>query len=273
MIKPWSLARSWAYASYHGAVEPLRHAWRHRRLILMLARRDIAGRTSGTVLGAGWLLLAPGLQIFGFWFLLDVVMKIRYNGGLTFLDYFLIGMLNWFFISEVLSRSLSVYHEFASIYQRTPFPLAILPLVPLSMAGLIYALVTGLVSGLVAGWAAVPLALLNIAVLALWLIPLCYLLSVIGVFVKDLGQIFPFFISLVMYLTPILYTPDKLPDTLQWLLVINPVADLMALIHATIQDLPWTAANVWRPLLCWLLLIGPAWALFRRAEGHIREML
>jgi lipopolysaccharide transport system permease protein len=109
--------------------------------------------------------------------------------------------------------------------------------------------------------------------LTIWLVPICYLLAIIGLFLKDVGQFFPFLITVTLYLTPILYMPSQMPELMQWVLVINPIADLMALIHAGIQDLSWTWGNVWRPVGLWLLLLGPCWVLFRRAEPHIREML
>ncbi len=274
------MLKSYVFATKNGLLEPLRVALMQRHLLLMLIRRDIVGRTSGTLLGAGWLLLQPALQLLGFWFFLDLVLQIRFPGRLSFVEYFLVGMLSWFFISEVLQRSLTVFQEFASIYQRTPFPLAILPLVPLLMSGLIFMSVNVIVAGLLEGWLAVPAAIMNTAMLFVWLLPWCYILAVIGIFIKELNQFFPFFISLAMYLTPILYLPQALPEELAWILAINPFADLMATIHFRLQDMPWTLeqaawtpVNLWRPFVLWLLLLGPAWALFRRAEPHVREML
>ncbi len=280
MLNPIAITKSYLFATKNGFLEPLRTAVAQRHLILMLIRRDIAGRTSGTMLGAGWLLLQPALQMLGFWFLLDLVLQVRFPGRLSFVEYFLIGMLSWFMIAEVLQRSLNVFQEFASIYQRTPFPLAILPLVPLFMSGLIFMIVNALVAGLLEGWLAVPVSMLNTLMLLIWLLPFCYILAVVGLFLKDLGQFFPFFISLLMYLTPILYLPQLLPESLSWILQVNPFADLMATLHFRLQDMPWTVDQMawtpihfWRPFLWWLLLLGPAWVLFRRAEPHIREML
>jgi lipopolysaccharide transport system permease protein len=56
-------------------------------------------------------------------------------------------------------------------------------------------------------------------------------------------------------------------------LAFNPFADLMAVIHGLLQGMPFSAGNIIRPLLLWLLLMGPAWLLFVRAEPHMREAL
>lgn len=260
-------------ATYLGLREPFQAAYTHRYLLFLLIKRDITTRTSGTLLGNAWLLFQPALQILGFWFLLDVVLKIKLPGKVAFVDYFLIGMLPWFFIAEVLSRSLAVLTEFSGLYRRAVFPITILPLLPLFLSALLYTLVMVITVAILEGISAIPIAILTIILLAIWLIPFCYLLAIIGLFLKDVGQFFPFLITITLYLTPILYMPTQMPEAMQWALIINPVADLMALIHAGIQDLPWMWGNVWRPLGLWLLLLGPAWVLFCRAEPHVREML
>jgi len=260
-------------ATYTGITGPFHVAYTHRQLLLLLIKRDITTRTSGTILGKAWLLFQPALQILGFWFLLDIVLKVKFPSRVPFVDYFLIGMLPWLFISDILSRSLNVLSEFGGLYQRTVFPILILPLLPLFLSTLLYVPIMAIIVGLLEGITAIPISLGIIVLLAIWLIPIIYLLAIISLFIKDIGQFFPFLISIALYLTPILYMPSQIPDPMKWVLVLNPIADLMALIHAAIQDLSWTDGNLWRPLGLWLLLLGPAWVLFRRAEPHIREML
>jgi lipopolysaccharide transport system permease protein len=269
----FNFIKRYCNATYAGFWYPWQQAYNHRYLLLLLIKRDIATRTSGTLFGDAWLLLQPTLQILGFWFLLGMVLKVKFPNGIDFVDYFLIGMLPWLFIAEVLSRSLNILTEFSSLYRRAVFPVGILPLLPLLLTSLLYALVMVVTVGLLEGVYLMPIGMLVILLLTLWLLPLSYLLAIIGLFIKDIGQFFPFLITLTLYLTPILYLPDLMPPSMRWLLAINPVADLMALIHASLQDSAWTWANFWRPTIFWLLLLGPAWVLFRRAEPHIREML
>lgn len=260
-------------ATYTGFRSPFQAIYTYRYLLFLLIKRDVATRTSNTILGNVWLLLQPALQIVGFWFLLDIVLKVKFPGKVVFLDYFLIGMLAWSFIAEVLSRCLTVLNEFGGLYRRAVFPIIILPLFPILFSSILYALVIAITAGILQGISSVPFAVFSIIFLGIWLIPLCYLLSIIGLFFKDIGQIFPFLITITMYLTPILYMPELMPESMRWILIINPVADLVALVHAGIQDLPWTWGNIVFPFSLWLILLGPAWVLFRRAEPHIREML
>ncbi len=260
-------------ATWLGLIGPFQDAYTHRYLLLLLIKRDITNRTSGTWLGDIWLFLQPALQIIGFWFLLDIVLKVKFPNQVPFVDYFLLGMLPWLFIAEVLSRSLNVLREFGSLYQRAVFPTIILPLLPLSLSAVLYSVVMAVVAGFVAGYEHILSGFAMIYLIALWIMPICYLLAIIGLFLKDIAQLFPFLITITLYLTPILYLPELVPESMQWILIINPVADIMALIHAITQDLAWNWGNVIRPIVFWLILLGPAWAIYHRAQPHIREML
>lgn len=262
-----------AVNTVRGLLEPFRLLVRHRDLFLLLARRDLAVRTSGTALGMVWVLAQPALQMLAFWFLLDLVLRVRFPGHVPFLNYFLIGMLPWLMMNEALQRSTGVLGEFGSLYQRMAFPVALLPLLPLLTAGGIFGTVYVVMVALIAGPGAALLAPLVIGGIVLWLMPLCYLISVLGLFARDFRQIVPFLLTMAMYLTPILYMPQMLPEAIRGLLVLNPVADLLAVAHHLLLGLPVTAGNWLRPWGLWLFLLGPAWVLFRRTEPHMREEL
>lgn len=254
-------------------ITPLTLLIRQRFLILQLVRRDIVGRTRGTLLGWLWLIAQPALQVLAFWFLLDVVFQARSPGQVRYLNYFLIGMLPWLFLNEALNRSINVLTEFAALYQRSRFPVAVLPLLPMVLGLLIYLPVYVWVAIYFQDALAGLKAVLIMLMLFVWVIPFAYLLSVLGLFVREVRQVFPFVLTMIMYVTPILYSPDALPESVRWALAFNPIADLMTLIQGWINGLPVEPGNWVRPLVLWLALATPAWVLFRRSEPHMREVL
>lgn len=275
MNNPRKIPRFLAAASalLGGYTGPFKALHRHAELILRLVVRDVASRTSGTLLGGFWLLAQPALQVAAFWFLLDVVLRVRTPGKVAFLDYFLTAMLPWFIISEVSSRSLNILSEFAALYQRTVFPIKVLPLVPLIMACIIYTPVFMVVAGVVTGFMGAVMSLGLVVLLAVWLLPFCYLLGILGLFIKESRQVFPFLLTLLMYFSPILYQPDALPETMRPLMHWNPIADVVAVVQHVLHGLPLETGNYVRPLVLWWVLMAPAWVLFARAEPHMREEL
>jgi lipopolysaccharide transport system permease protein len=256
-----------------GFLGPLKLIVANRSLLVLLMRREFVSRTSGTVLGSAWLLVQPVLQLLGLWFFLTVVLRVRSPAQVPFTDYFLIGMVAWMLISEVLIRNLTVLVEFAPLYQRALFPLPVLPLLPLLMTGLIYGSVLVTLGGALGGWRGAVGSVVFLVLLMGFLVPFSYALATFGLFVREARQVVPFVLTLLMYLTPVMYMPEMVPQPLREWLLINPLADIMALIHALVQGMPCTPGNFWRPFGLSLLLWPIAWAVFRRSESHMREAL
>ncbi|GAB4206293.1 MAG: hypothetical protein Fur0019_09330 [Tibeticola sp.] len=238
-----------------------------------MVRRDVVARTSGTILGGVWLLVQPALQILGLWFFLHVVLRVRSPTHVPFTEYFLLGMVAWLLISEVLVRNLTVMVEFGPIYQRSIFPLPLLPLLPLLISGSVYGTVLVVLGGLFGGWTAAVGAGVFVILLGFMLIPLSYVFAVLGLFVREARQVIPFVLTLLMYLTPVMYMPELMPPALRAWLVVNPLADVMAVLHALVQEMPMEAGSAWRLIGLTAALWPLAWALFRRSESHMREAL
>ncbi|MDY6982651.1 MAG: ABC transporter permease [Pseudomonadota bacterium] len=256
-----------------GVAVPLRACINHASLLRMLVRRDLVARTSGTVLGKLWPVVQPALQILGFWFMFDIVYGMRAQRGNDYLEYLLIGMLPWLLLSEVLVRASGLFREFASLYRRTPFPVELLPILIMVIPGCVHMFVFFCLAFGFHGPLAAVQSLVVIPLLLLWLLPLALLFSVLGVFLRDFAQGLPFLLMLIMYATPILYFPDMLPDGFRDWLWINPFADLVAVIHAVVDESAIPRNSAARLIGLWLLLLGPCWAVFRRSVPHVREVL
>lgn len=268
-----SLSGRVAWRTAQGLTGPLTTMWRERGLLGLLFRRDIMIRTSGTAFGGVWLFAQPALQVLAYWFLLDLVLRVRFPGAVPFVDYFLVGIVAWLMIADIMNRSLVILGEFAPLYARAVFPLPILPLLAALVSGVVYGVAYFGVVLVLEGPGAAVMVPVIVVILLLWLLPVCYFLALLGVFLRDLAQVFPFLITMTFFLTPILYMPQMLPETMQAMLWLNPFADIMALLHGALQGMEFTAGNVVRPVVLWLALLGPAWVLFHRLAPHIREAL
>lgn len=252
---------------------PLGAPLRHASLLRMLVQREIAVRTSGTLLGRLWPLLQPALQVVGFWFLFAVVFDMRNIRGPDYLQYLLLGMLPWLCLNEVLSRSAGLFREFSPLFARTPFPLEVLPMVTYAIPAMVYTAVLGLTALWLLGVAAMLKSLIVIPLLLLWALPLMLLVAVIGLFVRDFGQMLPFLLTLLMYVTPILYFPEQLPQFVRAWLWLNPMADWMSVIHNMLTGGAVASASVMRLAGLWFLMLAPCWLLYRRTLLHVRELL
>ncbi|MGA0805827.1 MAG: hypothetical protein ACO3PV_04835, partial [Pseudohongiellaceae bacterium] len=69
------------------------------------------------------------------------------------------------------------------------------------------------------------------------------------------------------------YLPDMVPEGMLSWLWLNPFADMMRCIHALVEWQPLPLHSFLRLWGLWLLLLAPAWVLFRRSLPHVREVL
>jgi lipopolysaccharide transport system permease protein len=210
---------------------PLLSMWRNRSLIRSMVRRDILGRYRGSFGGVFWTLLNPLLLMATYFFVFGVVLRTRFGNDPSpfgFVLYFLCGMLPWLAFSEAAGRAPFVVLEYRNFVKKLVFPLETLP-VNLVWAALItevFALGVFVVLLLVSR-GAVPWTVLWLPVLVvpqvLFTMGLCWFLAALGVYVRDLGQINGFLLTLWFFLTPICYPVESLPRQALPILTKNPM--------------------------------------------------
>ena len=210
---------------------PLRSAWVNRSLSYSLVRREILSRSRGSLGGSLWTILSPLLLMLTYFFVFGLVLKARFGNDpspASFALYFLAGMLPWLAFSEAVTRAPVVLFEYRTVIKKLVFPIEILPV------NLVY---TGLV-GEAFGAALFTIAFLlirhhlpwSVLYLPLILIPqilftvaMCWFLSALGVFLRDLAQINGFLITIWFFVTPICYPESQIPSGARWILEKNPL--------------------------------------------------
>ncbi|HHZ83604.1 MAG TPA: ABC transporter permease [Nitrospirales bacterium] len=223
--------------------------YRSRSLIADLVHKDFVGRYKGSTMGFTWSIITPLLTILIFTFVFSTILKVRFGGGrgADFVVYFLCGMIPWLTFSDALNRSASMIRENAHFVQRIIFPVEILPLAVV-LSGMIQ-LGIGLILLLgVIGVFFTPLTWtvmfvpLLVCLQFLFTIGLAWMIASLGVFVRDTAHAIGLGTQMWMFLTPIIYPAELVPESLKILLVINPMAHLvqgyrLAIIEGTIPDL------------------------------------
>ena len=249
---------------------PLLSVWRNRRLIRSLVRRDILGRYRGSFGGVFWTVLNPLLLMATYFFVFGIVLHTRFGsdpGRTGFVLYFLCGMLPWLAVSEALGRAPLVVLEYRNFVKKLVFPIEILP-VNLVLAALVteaFALLVFLVL-LLAMRGAVPWTVLWLPALVipqvLLTMGLGWFLAGLGVYVRDLGQINGFLLTLWFFLTPICYPVESLPRQALPLLTRNPMFVLVrAYRDILLEGRPPALGGLWKLSVVALLLFfaGHAW--------------
>jgi lipopolysaccharide transport system permease protein len=199
-------------------VYPFRTIWRNRSLIRVMVRRDILGRYRGSFGGSFWTVINPLLLILTYFFVFGLVLNQQVPGDssrFAFALYLLAGMLPWLAFSEGAGRAPTVVLEHRNFVKKLVFSVETLPF-NLVVSGLVsefFALIVFCCFLMVSGHG-VPVTLFWLPVLLLpqvmFTAGVSWFLAGLGAFVKDLGQIIGFLLTIWFFLTPICYTEDKL---------------------------------------------------------------
>jgi len=197
-------------------------------------RRDLAGRYRGSLLGMAWPVLQPLAQITVFTLVFYRFMNMRWPmAGETSnaLDYGLnvfAGLAAFNFFAEILGRSPGAVLAQPNLVTKVRFPVFVLPAVTVGAAA-VHLLVGGVLISL--AMAVFRQASPTVLLLPLYFVPmllyglcLAWLLASLGVYLRDIGQVVPPVVSLLMFLTPIFYPASMVPQSLRFLLDVNPIS-------------------------------------------------
>ena len=207
---------------------------RHRELVFQLARREVAGRYQGSMLGILWSFVNPILMLAVYTFVFSVVFKSRWTEGgdqgqLSFAVTLFAGLIVFGIFSECVNRAPQLIVNHPNYVKKVVFPLEILPWVSL-LAALFHAaisLVVLLALLLVTKHSIHASAILLpviIVPLVFWTMGLGWFLSSLGVFLRDIGQIVGVATMALLFLTPVFFPLSALPPRLQALSKLNPLA-------------------------------------------------
>jgi homopolymeric O-antigen transport system permease protein len=223
---------------------PARSVWSNHKLIGSMVRRDILLRYRGSFGGTLWTFLNPLLLMATYFFVFGVVLHTSFGNDTTragFVLYFLAGMLPWLAFSEAVGRSPYVILEYRTFVKKIVFPLETLP-INLVISGAVTEAI-GLVIfmiGLLAVRGAIPASVIWLPVLLipqiLFTAGLAWILAATGVYVRDLGQVTGYLLTLWFFLTPICYPESSLPASAIPTLRFNPLFVLVRAYRAVFLE-------------------------------------
>ena len=190
---------------------------RNRVLLRSMVRRDILARYRGSIGDVLWTVLNPLLLMLTYFFVFGVVLHQRFgtdSSGAGYVLYFLAGMLPWLAFSEAAGRAPYIVIEHRNWVKKVVFPLEILPVVPVISGMVTEVFAIGIFAIALLGLRGhVPLTVFWLPVLIvpqiLFTIGLAWFLAALGVYMRDLGQINGYVLTLWFFMTPIRYRSHR----------------------------------------------------------------
>ena len=206
--------------------------WSYRELFLILAWRDLTVRYKQTVIGISWALLRPLFTMVVFTVLFGSLAKLPSEGGAPYAVMVLCGLLPWtFFASAVADASNSLVAN-AHLISKVYFPRSIVPASTVVVSGVDFIIGLALLLFIMAcygrapGWQiifvpafAFVTVLLSLG-LGLWT-------AALNVKYRDLRYVTAFALQAGIYVSPIGFSSQIVPDKWRLLYSLNPLVGII----------------------------------------------
>jgi lipopolysaccharide transport system permease protein len=252
---------------------PVRHFF---ELLYLLVQKELRVRYKSSVLGYLWALANPFAFAVVYYFAFKVIMRVQMPNYSTFL---LTGMFPWIWLTNGLVQATASYRNNASLVKKVNLERAVLPLsnVVHEMVHFCFALpVLGFFIYLTGGemhaswlWQLPLMMLLQLALVY----PVALILALSNVYVHDVEYLVGIGLSLLFFLTPVVYPVSMAPEAYRHYFDWSPPAALISGWRGVLLDgavIPGELAYCAAVALCMSAL---AYVVYRKAAPKLGELL
>jgi lipopolysaccharide transport system permease protein len=254
--------------------------WLAKDVTWILAMRDISVRYKQSLLGIAWVILRPLLTMLVFTFVFEKIAQLSSEGGLPYPILVLSGMVPWVLFSAALQDVTGSLVNNANIIGKIYFPRLAIPLASLSNAVIEFLICSFLLLvfmpfyGVAYSWTLIFLPLFGILALfssiglGLWW-------ATLNVRYRDFRFVIPFVIQVGLYLTPIGYSSQHIPERWKMLFYLNPMVSVIDgfrwAISSGATDIYWL--GLFGSILTSSLLLCVGIYSFRKSERTFADVI
>jgi len=225
-----------------------RSLYRYRELLRNLVIKDLKLKYRGSVFGFLWSLANPLLMVVVYTVAFTFILQVRSAG---FVFYLLLGMLSWTFFSNSATMSTGAVIDNAGLLKSVRFPRAILPIATVLFNLAQYLLTVSVFLPAMMLWYSVPLAApmllfpVFLALQVLFTIGVALLLATGTTFFRDIRHLLEVGLSVMFWLTPIVYELRNVPERMQLFILLSPVSPFVVAYHQLFVYREWPSGDVW----------------------------
>jgi lipopolysaccharide transport system permease protein len=209
-----------------------RDLWHYRELFAVLAWRDVAVRYKQTVVGTAWALMRPLLTMIVFTIIFGKLAKLPSDGAAPYPLMVFAGMLPWTFYSTAVVDASNSLVGNAGLISKVYFPRLIMPVAVVVVAFVDFLISFAILVLLMIWYKYIPtwqIVFLPAFVALLFLVSLGPGLWITSLNVKyrDFRYVLPFIIQLGLYVSPVGFTSNIVPEKWRLLYSLNPMVGVI----------------------------------------------
>ncbi|NDP48685.1 MAG: ABC transporter permease [Sulfuriferula multivorans] len=253
--------------------------WRHREMLFFLVWRDILVRYKQTLVGVSWVVIRPFLTMMVFTVVFGNIANLPSN-GLPYPLLVFTGMLPWFFFSSALTECSNSLVGNSNMLSKIYFPRLIIPISTILVCGVDYLVSILLLIGMLAWYQHLPdWRILFLPVFSLFTAMTAFGLGLwaaaLNVRYRDFRHLIPFVLQLGIYISPVGYATNLIPEKWRALYWLNPMVGIIDGFRWSV--LGQETAVYWPSVgLALLTSVGVLWSglwYFRRSESTFADVI
>ena len=258
-------------------ITDIKDIWRFKDMAFELIHRELRGKYKGSVLGFLWTYINPLAQILVYAFFFSRIMR---SGIEKFHIYLIVSMFPWNLFSGGVIQGLGSIRYQGDLVKKVYFPRQILPIVSLTVncINMLISFVIIYSILLISGWGinlrVQVWLLLAVLIEYCFALGLVLILSAIEVYFRDVEHIISVLMMIWMYVTPMFYSLDLVPEEYLFLFKLNPMLYIIGLYQQILyyKTVPLTEYLLKASLFAIVsLLLGRV--VFNRLERRFAEEL
>lgn len=247
-------------------------------LLMNLTRREVKGRFSQSLFGAGWAIAQPLAMMAVFTLVFARLGRIPSEGA-PYPLFAYAALVPWFFFSNSVNSGTMSLVTYRNIVTKTYFPREIVPvaqvfsrLVDFGAASLLYALLMFYYGVGIGPWGA--LVPVFFVLLLLFTLGVTLTTSAMNVFYRDINPVVQISLQLWLYVTPVAYPLSAVPEQYQGLFLLNPLTGVVEGLRAVLvfgREPDWGVVGVSSALI--LTLFAASVVLFKRTDRYFADVI
>lgn len=260
------------------SLRDLQEVWHYKELLYFFTWRDFKVRYKQTAIGVLWAVFQPFMTMVVFTIFFGGLLKVP-SDGVPYPIFVYTGLLFWQFFSTALSDTSNVLVSNQSIITKVYFPRLILPLASVATKFVDFLIASIILVGMMAYYGYMP-HLSGFLILPLLLI-ITFMASVggglflaaVNVKYRDVRYALPFFIQILMFVTPVIY-PASIAGKYSWILALNPMTGVIQAARAALlgtTSINWILIADSFLACAVLLVIGVVY--FKKVERYFADII
>lgn len=250
----------------------------YRELLYFFTWRDLKVRYKQTTIGIAWAILQPFIAMVIFSVFFGKLANMP-SDNVPYPIFVFVGLLFWQFFSSALSDTSLSLTSNQAIVTKVYFPRLLLPMSAVLTRLVDFAIASMILVGLMIYYGFAPnlsgLLILPLLLLISFLAALGggLFLAAINVKYRDVRYVLPYFIQMLLFVTPVIY-PASLAGKYSWILAINPMTGVINAARGALlgtQVVNWQLLGISFVAVSVLLIIGIVF--FKKTERYFADII